>query len=256
MKNLKKIKYLFLLSLFFISACAKTSLVPPTDLPLSDEQARARWEQMISQTPSAAPFLVDGSARVGIEGETQRVNFLSWGYEELPIRLDLLYIHTVLFQAYQDRNGIVLYLPTEDRVFYYNTFAEAFETFNVTLPFGLDTLMALTQGRFPIANSSINYTSAGFNPEENLYIYSIPYSQSGDNSFYGTWTLDELARPVLWEYQDWEIEFSYEENSLKPDKIDGMSTNSQIFTLFIGDNTNPTSFADDNLMFVIPTHLQ
>ncbi len=268
---MKKLHLLSLFLLFFLSACSKQ--VSPTIEGLSPEEAQEnetyvdsaedRWNAMLINIPNAYPFLMEGSLRVGDEDRTQRVNYLLWGNPHKPYRLDLTVASRNAFQAYQDENGVILYIPSKNIAYHYNELKSALDVMQIELPFGLTEVIAFAQGRTAYGLRNLSYTTATYNEENNSYTYVIPFSQKENNALYGTWVIDEFARPILWVGSEWTITFEYEKNKTnkdtgetiitqKPNKISGASIDSKVFILFIRENELKSLYDKSELKLELP----
>ncbi len=260
---MKNLKYIALVFLLFLSACTAKVPQPTETAPFAieatqvneEELARERFDAMINESVKAYPFIMQGSVRLGEEGKTYRASYLMWGNESFPYRLELSIASSPLFQAYEDSKGVLLYIPRDNVVHYYNSLQRAFEAFQIAFPFNAEDIVALTQGNFAHGFKDIDYVSSVYNAKENRVSYTIPFSQKSSNLFYGTWVLDKFARPLSWAQKDWFLEFEYdEENSMdrSPSKISGINLSNQIFTLFIKELSKTDSYSLEKMQLDLP----
>ncbi len=254
---MNKLKSTLLILMFlFISACAKKPDAPEIP-PVTENDIPIRWIQLKTDSLEKTPFLIDGSIRAGKEGDTQRANFIMWGNEELPLRLDITAAGSVQAQILEERDQVSIYIPDEENVYLKSDTTSAFRSFGIMFPLSLDEIANFALGRFPIAQESVMYLDAHIsNQEDNIITYVIPFSQKNKYTYYGSWSLDAYARPVLWEQGQWIIEFFYDENSRKPNKVSGKSTDSTLFTLFISTNNSVDTYESVELELKMPTNTQ
>ncbi len=254
MKNIKST--LLILIVLFISACAKRSVTPEIP-PVTENDIPIRWIQLKTDSLEKTPFLLDGSIRAGKEGNTQRAGFIMWGNEERPLRLDVSAAGIVQAQILEEDKQVSIYIPKEENVYLKSDTTSAFRSFGIKFPLSLEEIANFALGHFPISQESVMYIDATIsNQEENIITYVIPFSQKNKYSYYGSWSLDAYARPIMWEQGAWTVEFFYDENERKPNKISGKNTDSTLFTLFIGENKTVETYESTELELKMPTNTQ
>ena len=140
---MKKILCLIVL-MFMASACARQpSTVPPAD-------SADRWQAFVARSGAVkeAPYLLNASLRFGTEGDTRRVTALLWGNDSRSLRMDVMAgIGAVVAKIWESGDEFLVYSPTENRAFFHQGSNKPLLRVGVPVPFALDELAALLNGR-------------------------------------------------------------------------------------------------------------
>lgn len=140
---MKKILCLIVL-MFMASACARQpSIVPPAD-------SADRWQAFVARSGAVkeAPYLLNASLRFGTEGDTRRVTALLWGNDSRSLRMDVMAgIGAVVAKIWESGDEFLVYSPTENRAFFHQGSNKPLLRVGVPVPFALDELAALLNGR-------------------------------------------------------------------------------------------------------------
>ena len=140
---MKKILCLIVL-MFMASACARQpSTVPPAD-------SADRWQAFVARSGAVkeAPYLLNASLRFGTEGDTRRVTALLWGNDSRSLRMDVMAgIGAVVAKIWESGDEFLVYSPTESRAFFHQGSNKPLLRVGVPVPFALDELAALLNGR-------------------------------------------------------------------------------------------------------------
>ncbi len=259
-----RFRFLLFITLLFLSACSYKESITYPEIPSGElltelDTPKNRFDTMLEKSISMPSFLMEGSLRLGQEGETNRVNFLLWGNEFYPYRLDISLAGSTIFQIYEDQKGVLLYIKKSNTVYYYKDIQSAFEVSQIEIPFNLKDILALAQGNFSQGFENIEYVSSSYDNVNDTYSYNIPFSQKSKNLFYGTWTLDKFARPVSWAQKEWFVEFEYDEETFSdraPHKIAGQNLKNELFTLFIRERSQPKYYSPSDLEFKLPADVK
>ncbi len=227
-------------------ACAKKPI--ETTQIYSDTDAQKRFEQVQQNPINHSAFLLEGSLRFGQSGEKKRASFLFWGNENGPLRFDIIAVGSPVAQFYKDSTKVDFYLPKENKIYYQNNLQQAFEAFAINMPLDFNALVLFSQGFSPL-HSAKNYLKA-FTQENGIFRYVF---SADETKYYGFWDIDPLLRTTLWQFEDWQISFEYDEDSTKPKKVSGQQENGFEFTLFIRENVSKPEYNADEMKLNIPS---
>ncbi len=245
---MSKIRLLLLCSLLFLVACAKKADIE-SPVIYTDADAQNRWTLVQAKSSNSTPFLVEGSLRFGHENEKKRTSFLFWGNENGPYRFDIIAVGSPVAQFYKDDERVEFYLNKENKIYYQKNLQDAFKAFDIKMPLDFNALMMFSQGIFPVLNTP-DYLKA-FTQENGIFRYVLSSDQT---KYYGFYDLDDLLRVRSWQFEDWQVNFEYDDESTKPKKVSGLQENGFEFTLFIRENVAKDMYQKQDMQLAIPSN--
>ena len=204
-------KKLVLLCCFLLAcACAKQ----PSSLDSGPEaQARleSRWQKFtaVSEAAPRAPYRLQMSLRFGAEGDTRRVTALFWGNSERRLRLDVMAgVGAVIAKILEDGQHFLVYSPSENKAYFYQGAAKPLLKVGVPVPFDLEHLAALLNGRYAAVFGDEH--SAAAELPDGLARYELCGKPGGSV------TLNAEGLPVAWREapqggKGWSMDIAYDD---------------------------------------------
>ncbi len=267
------IKYLFIISMLFLSSCAtKGTLleeVSPSNNLSNYNEAIQLWQDMLALMPSESNFYSEGSLRLGTENNTNRASYILWYNINDSIKFDLNSSFTSLASALikiQDNTEIIdVYMKP------YNLLVKQvspiglrdYEISGMVFPITMATLTEIIQGIFPIAFNSKANKDYLYRKIDKIYLdnktlfYTYYLANLTNSDLIDTWTLDNLGRVVVWNTNNWQINFEYKEDSRQVYKIRANSDNGYIFQMFINlIDTEDMPFNENYFDLILPDNVK
>ncbi len=211
----------------FLCACSKQPHVSEADLgqdsiPIS-AKAENIWQSYVKSGASKInPFRTQMSLRYGTEGDTRRVTALLWGNNTQEIRLDVnAGIGVNIAKIYENKNIFIVFVPREEVGYYHQGEQKPLFNTGVPVPFNLQQLTQLIEGKFSNVfgtenNGSMRYTRDD-NSDQLANIFTLNH-----NKFAGSLTLNHMGLPIFWQEvnpRGWSLSLSYRDGGTTPYKL-------------------------------------
>ncbi len=238
--------WFFFLLVLLLGACAgRHGAVSP-------EGTDERWQKMLTASAAAphSPYRLQMSLRFGVEGDTRRVTALFWGNGNGALRLDVMAgIGAVAANILEDGQHFLLYVPRDNKAYFYQGAARPLLNAGVPIPFTLRHLADMLNGRYaPVFGAaysgSANTTARGTR-------YPITGGPGGDI------VLNADGLPVSWRENGdkaWTMEIDYDDGTPPlPQRLALTHSNGNRAILLIKEREPlAVAFSPDQLHLALP----
>ncbi|CAK7056777.1 MAG: hypothetical protein DESF_02418 [Desulfovibrio sp.] len=239
-------------SLALLAACARQPSLEMT--PENQARLEERWQKFsaLGQQGSLAPYRLQMSLRFGTEGDTRRVTALFWGNSQRRLRLDVMAgVGATVAKILEDGQHFLVYSPTDDKAYFYQGAAKPLLQVGVPVPFNLEHLADLLNGRYSAVFGK-SFATGSLLPGD-LAQYTLEGTPGG------VLTLDAAGLPVAWSEKGdnskgWKMEVAYDnaQPSL-PQRLTLVHSNGKRAIVLIKDREKPaTPFTDEQMTLSIP----
>lgn len=222
----------------FLCACAARGPSPETEDPAS------LWTAMGEAPSLSGPERTQLSLRFGEEGDTRRVTAILWANDPEELRMDVMAGAGALVAMIYDGPGeFLLYVPRENRAYVHKGATKPLLRIGTPLPFSLDRLAALLNGRYGDVFGS-SYESAKATAAGAAFV--LPDE--------ATLTLDSAGLPVAWSQGNggWKMTLEYGDDRL-PRTIRFDNSRGKMAILLIKSRESlPEPFSADQTTLKIP----
>lgn len=240
---MKKLLCLIIL-LFMASACARqpSTVAPPAD-------SATRWQAFLARSEAVkeAPYLLNASLRFGTEGDTRRVTALLWGNGSQSLRMDVMAgIGAVIAKIWESGDEFLVYSPTENRAFFHQGSNKPLLRVGVPVPFALDELAALLNGRLT-AVFGRQYADS-----QALASGNVGFTLTSAAG--GLLEIDAQGQAVAWQEngsRGWNMTIAYDEAGL-PRRVSLRHPDGQTAVLLVKDRQSPAPFSQEQLSLLLP----
>ena len=235
---MKKILCLIVL-MFMASACARQPVtVPPAD-------GAGRWQAFVAR--SEAPYLLNASLRFGTEGDTRRVTALLWGNDSRSLRMDVMAgIGAVVAKIWESGDEFLVYSPTENRAFFHQGSNKPLLRVGVPVPFALDQLAALLNGRL------VTVFGDRYSDSRALANGHVGFTLSSATG--GLLEIDAQGQAVAWQEngrRGWSMAIAYDDAGL-PRRLSLRHPDGQTAVLLVKERQAPAPFNNAQLSLLLP----
>ena len=239
---MKKILCLIVL-MFMASACARQpSTVPPAD-------SADRWQAFVARSGAVkeAPYLLNASLRFGTEGDTRRVTAVLWGNDSRSLRMDVMAgIGAVVAKIWESGDEFLVYSPTENRAFFHQGSNKPLLRVGVPVPFALDELAALLNGRL------VTVFGDRYSDSQALANGHVGFTLS--SAVGGLLEIDAQGQAVAWQEngsRGWSMAIAYDEAGL-PRRVSLRHPDGQTAVLLVKERQAPAPFNNEQLSLLLP----
>lgn len=239
---MKKLLCLIVL-MFMASACARQPA------PVAPADSADRWQAFVARSDAVkdAPYLLNTSLRFGTDGDTRRVTALLWGNDSQSLRMDVMAgIGAVVAKIQESGDEFLVYSPTEDKAFFHQGSNKPLLRVGVPVPFALDQLAALLNGR-PAEVFGREY--AGSRALANGHVGFTLSSAPG-----GLLEVDAQGQAVAWQEdgkRGWIMTLAYDEAGL-PRRVSLRHPDGQTAVLLVKERQAPVPFSNEQLRLLLP----
>lgn len=239
-------------SLALLAACARQPSLDMT--PENQAKLEERWQAFsaLGQHSPLAPYRLQMSLRFGTEGDTRRVTALFWGNSQRRLRLDVMAgVGATVAKILEDGQHFLVYSPTDNKAYFYQGAAKPLLQVGVPVPFNLEHLADLLNGRYSAVFGK-NFTTGHLMPGD-LAQYTLEGTPGG------VLTLDQAGLPVAWSEKGdsgkgWKMEVAYDNTTPPlPQRLNLVHSNGKRAIVLIKDREKPAvPFTDGQMTLSIP----
>ena len=239
---MKKILCLIVL-MFMASACARQ----PVTVPSAD--GAGRWQAFVARSEAIkeAPYLLNASLRFGTEGDTRRVTALLWGNDSRSLRMDVMAgIGAVVAKIWESGDEFLVYSPTENRAFFHQGSNKPLLRVGVPVPFALDQLAALLNGRL------VTVFGDRYSDGRALANGHVGFTLSSATG--GLLEIDAQGQAVAWQEngrRGWSMTIAYDDAGL-PRRVSLRHPDGQTAVLLVKERQAPAPFNNAQLSLLLP----
>ncbi len=246
-------KWLFLVTVLLLSACAPQTAIRP-ESRVAESEAAAVWNAFEGYSRERGmeqgAYRVRGSLRYGKEGDTRRVSLLFWGNGSLPIRLDVMAgVNSLVARLLEAPEAFVVYMPGEEKALVHEGPERIQLNFGKPVPFSLQDFSALMFGRFREIFGSAEGVQPSRTPEGNLRF------RLRGGLLQGELDLSPAGLPVRWTQPDgWIMDIGYGDETVPlPYRIRLEHPDGYTAILLVKDREQPeTLFTETQLALELP----
>ena len=208
------------------------------------------WRSYAARDAAPTPYRLHMSLRFGTEGDTRRVTALFWGNGRRQMRLDVMAgVGATVAKILEDGQHFLIYSPGENKAYFYQGAAKPLLQVGVPLPFGLENLADLLNGRYARAFGS-EYLNASMGADG-----TASYALDGGRG--GSLTLDARGLPTHWvEHpggKGWRMELLYSEDGTpQVRRLNLEHSNGKRAVLLVKEREAPVSFSEEQMSLSIP----
>ena len=218
------------------------STVPPAD-------SADRWQAFVARSGAVkeAPYLLNASLRFGTEGDTRRVTALLWGNDSRSLRMDVMAgIGAVVAKIWESGDEFLVYSPTENRAFFHQGSNKPLLRVGVPVPFALDELAALLNGRL------VTVFGDRYSDSQALANGHVGFTLS--SAVGGLLEIDAQGQAVAWQEngsRGWSMAIAYDEAGL-PRRVSLRHPDGQTAVLLVKERQAPAPFNNEQLSLLLP----
>ncbi len=242
----------FLTCLLILSSCSSKTVSieeihKENDLILYD-QAYTIWNKYIEKNLVQSPFLVDGSMRFATNDDSVRMNFLLWSNDNFPLRIDINagftnYANILIDEDNYGEKISIFIKPRKTLMISNNKKDESIDILNFSFPFNFENMIKILNNNSIIQKNTL-YSNVYKSNDGDYFIYKV-------NAKEEYITLDSNSMLVNWKNVDWNIDLTYNQETLS--KIVATGDN-DVFTMFINSIIYKNeSFLEETLKLNYPS---
>ncbi len=220
-------------------------------MPVPHDAALAVWNRFeqysASQTSAKGPFRIQCGLRYSNQGEGNRATAVLWSNGDLPLRLDVLAMGTLIARVRQDSGELLIHAPRDGKAWVHTGKEQAFLAFGMPLPLALSDIAYLLQGRYGEVFGPMNWDNpvkSGPNTQFTLTRGTLP----------GSVVLSPEGLLLSWQEAPggWVLDIEYEGTPPLPSRLDIKHPEGRHAVLTVVEREHPAMFTAERLALALP----